>query len=127
MARLPNQKMTPGVPPRPSTLSKEAAAAWDEIVAELVESGIRLSKAHRTLLETAATLMADIADARETVDTEGAYLENPKTGVMQMHPAARRLDSLRRDFIKTMSALGMRSAAPGGDSKKVSMSELLDA
>lgn len=110
--------MTPGLPARPSTLAPEAAAAWDEIVGELVESGIQLSKAHRSLLETAATLSADIADAYEVVKIEGAYITNPKTDVVQAHPAARRLDGLRRDFIKTMSLLGMRSAAQGTGSNE---------
>lgn len=116
--------MTLGVPAKPSGLSKAAAAAWDFIAKELIESGIQLSKAHRSLLETAATLTADIEDARETVETEGAYIENSKTGVMQMHPAARRLDSLRRDYIKVMSLLGMRSA-PRGDGKDHTPTDIL--
>lgn len=114
MARLPNQNMTLGVPARPDNLEGKAAEAWDEIVTELVDSGIQLSKAHRTLLETAATLVADMEDSREVAKIEGHYRENPRTGAYQLHPAVRRLDALRRDFIKTMSQLGMRSAQAGG-------------
>jgi hypothetical protein len=44
------------------------------------------------------------------VAIEGAYVANDKTGVMQLHPATRRLDSLRRDYVKVLSLLGLRSA-----------------
>jgi phage terminase small subunit len=105
--------MTLGVPERPANLEGRAVEVWDEIVAELVGSGIQLSKAHRTLLETAAVLVVDMEDCRERAQIEGSYRENPRTGAYQLHPAVRRLDALRRDFIKTMSQLGMRSASPG--------------
>jgi len=115
MARLHNQNMKPGAPVKPKNLSARAAQEWDRISAELRESNIQVAQAHRGLITQAATISADIADAWETVQTEGAYLENPKTGVMQMHPAARRLDGLRRDYIKVMSLLGLRSAVSGED------------
>jgi P27 family predicted phage terminase small subunit len=113
MARLPNQQMTPGAPDKPKNLSERAAAEWDRIMGELHESNIQVAKAHRGLVANAATISADIADAWETVQTEGAYFENAKTGSMQMHPAARRLDNLRRDYIKVMSLLGLRAATSG--------------
>lgn len=118
MARLPNQKMKPGLPAKPLTLSKAAAVAWDSIMADLVESNIAIAKAHGRLIETAANIVADMADAQETVRIEGAYCLNSKNGVSQMHPAARRLDSLRRDYVKVLSLLGLRSAVSDGGGNK---------
>lgn len=118
MAHLPNQQLKAGIPAKSMGLSPRASAEWDRLVAELESSGIQVSKAHRTLITLAATIAADIADAWQSVKTDGAYIQNQKTGVMQAHPAAKRLDALRRDYIKVMSLLGMRSAkaADTGDS-----------
>jgi P27 family predicted phage terminase small subunit len=113
MARLPNQKMKSGKPDKPAYLSVKAAAEWDRIMDELIDSGIQISRAHRSLVEVAATTAVDMADARETIEVEGAYIENEKTGAAQSHPAARRLDTLRRDYIKVLSLLGLRSATAG--------------
>jgi phage terminase small subunit len=124
MARLPNQNMTPGTPVKPSGLSKAAAAEWDRLVRELLDSGIRIAKAHGRLIEQAATIVADMTDARETVEIEGAYVSNEKTGVMQLHPAARRLDALRRDYVKVLSLLGLRSAV--GEQAGKTLEDILD-
>jgi len=35
MARLPNQKMTPGAPAKPTGLSERASVEWDRLYAEL--------------------------------------------------------------------------------------------
>ena len=127
MAGMAKQQMTPGTPSKPAGLSKAAGAAWDEIVADLQESGIRIAKAHRTLLLQAAELQADAQDAAEHVALEGTYYTNDKTGVITLHPAAKRLDALRRDFVRIMSLLGMRSAvATGGPSKEKTGAALLD-
>jgi len=113
MARLPNQHMTAGQPDKPTNLSTRAASEWDRLVAELQNSGIQVSKAHRILISLAATIGADIADAWETVKRDGAYVTNEKTGALQSHPAAKRLDALRRDYIKVMSLIGLRAAVAG--------------
>jgi len=119
-------KVKAGKPNKPLWLSKRAAEEWDRIVGEMTASGIQVSQAHRALIEQAATIAADAADARLTVETEGAYMENPKTGVMQMHPAARRLDALRRDHIKVLSLLGLRAAtASQEDDREESLEDLL--
>jgi phage terminase small subunit len=97
MARLPNQQLKAGIPAKSNGLSPRASAEWDRLVAELGSSGIQISKAHRTLITLAATIAADIADAWQSVKRDGAYIPNEKTGVMQAHPAAKRLDALRRD------------------------------
>lgn len=127
MARLPNQNMAPGVPAKPPGLSKTAVHEWNVLVQELADSNIQVSKAHGRLIEQAVNIMADLKDARETVTTEGAYISNEKTGVMQLHPAARRIDSLRRDYVKVLSLLGLRSAVVGqADDKSQSLEDMLD-
>ena len=110
MARMNNQKMTPGTPEKPLNLSPRAAQEWDRLVAELEASGIHVSKAHRSLISNAATIAADIAEAWAAIEQDGAYELNAKTGVNQMHPAAKRLDALRRDYLKVMSLIGLRAA-----------------
>jgi phage terminase small subunit len=111
--------MTPGQPDKPTNLSTRAAAEWDRIVTELTASSIGVSPAHRGLIAQAATIAADIAEAWAIVKDGGAYESNVKTGTTQMHPAAKRLDALRRDYIKVMSLIGLRAAVAGevpGDS-----------
>lgn len=127
MARLPNQNMKPGRPAKPPGLSKIAAREWDRLLRVLEESGIGIAKAHGELLEQAATIAADVADARETVKIEGAYVANEKTGVMQIHPAARRIDALRRDYVKVLSLLGLRSAVGASKDQGESLEDMLDA
>ena len=117
MARMVKQKLAPGAPDKPATLSPAAAAAWDRLVAELAASGIQVSKAHRALLSIASTLTADIADAWRVVQAEGAYVTNEKTGALQAHPASKRLDTLRRDYIKVLTMLGLRTAVAVRDTK----------
>jgi phage terminase small subunit len=119
MARMNNQKMTPGAPEKSANLSTRAAAEWDRIVGELGASGIQVSAAHRGLIAQAATISADIAEAWAIVKDGGGYEVNAKTGITQMHPAAKRLDALRRDYIKVMSLIGLRSPVqepPKGES-----------
>jgi len=49
--------------------------------------------------------------ARLTViERDGAYEVNKKTGTTQLHPASKRLDALRRDYVKVLSLLGLRAA-----------------
>jgi P27 family predicted phage terminase small subunit len=125
MARLHDQHLTPGTPTKPKTLSAPAAKEWDRIMDELTASGIQVSRAHRSLIEAAAVLAVDIDEARETVQDEGAYIDNDKTGGKQLHPAARRLDGLRRDYIKVMSLLGLRTAVQGDGGGPGSLADAL--
>jgi phage terminase small subunit len=117
--------MTPGAPDKPGTLSTRASAAWDKLVADLDASGIQVSKAHGVLISIAATLSADIAKAWETVKDEGSYVTNHKTGALQAHPEAKRLDSLRRDYIKVMSLIGLRAPVKEDTNHGPSIEDLL--
>lgn len=126
MARLPNQNMRAGTPDKPSNLSPRAAREWDRIIKELQESSIQVAKAHRALIAQAATIAADIADAWETIETEGAYIVNEKTGQSQSHPAAKRLDALRRDYVRVMSLIGLRTPTVGGGNEGRSLEDVLN-
>lgn len=117
--------MTPGRPAKPPGITKAAGAEWDRIVTDLLESNITIAKAHGRLITQAALIAVDIADASKTVSEKGPYYKNPNTGAILLHPATRRLDSLRRDYVKVLSLLGLRSAvaAPNDNS---SLDDMLD-
>jgi len=80
---------------------------------EFQAAGIAVSQAHRALIAQAATLAADIADAWEVIQIEGAYVVNEKNGSPMMHPAAQRIDRLRRDYLKVIFTLGLRGGSVG--------------
>lgn len=101
--------LKPGQPLKPTNLSDRAAIEWDRLVSELGGADIRISTAHRALLSLAATVAADISQAWEVVKAEGAYITNRKTGTVQVHPASKTLNELRRDYIKILTALGTRA------------------
>jgi phage terminase small subunit len=104
-----DRSLKPGKPSKPGNLSARAAQEWDRLTSELEAARIEVTTAHRTLLVLAATLAADIAKAWDTVKREGEYITNSKTGMVQAHPASKRLDALRRDYIKVLVTLGIRA------------------
>jgi phage terminase small subunit len=112
-----DNNLKPAKPEKPVHLSPAASAAWDRLIDQLERSQIELTVGHSRLLMLAATLEADMANAWEVVKVEGDYVTNRKTGAMQAHPASKRLDALRRDYIKVITTLGMR-ALPAPPPKK---------
>jgi phage terminase small subunit len=103
-----DKNLQPGQPLKPLHLSDRASLAWDRLVGELSASGIVATPAHRTALCLASTIAADIAEAWEVVKRDGAYITT-KAGVVA-HPASKRMDALRRDYIKVLVMLGVRTA-----------------
>lgn len=119
--------LKPGKPVKPSNLSDRASKEWDRLTGELEEAQIQLTTAHRTLLSSAATISADIAEAWEVVKEEGAYEVNAKTGAHVAHPASKRLDALRRDYLKVLTMLGLRAAvATEPDAKGRTLADVLE-
>jgi phage terminase small subunit len=104
----PNLK--PGAPAKPVNLSPGASREWDRLTGELDRSRIRLSEAHRATLTLAATVAADIAAMWTVIETDGLYWINKKTGEPKEHPAAKRMDALRRDYLKALTMLGLRAS-----------------
>jgi hypothetical protein len=99
---------------------------WDRIVGELSASNIQVTPAHRTALSLAATIAADIAGAWAKIEEDGAYIAT-KAGIAA-HPASKRLDALRRDYIKVLAMLGTRTAVttPPTNTEKSLTEELED-
>jgi phage terminase small subunit len=104
-----NSNLKPGQPLKPENLSARASKEWDRLAGELEAASIQVTVAHRAPLSLAATIAADIADAWEKVQEDGAY-QVTKTGAIQEHPASKKLDALRRDYIKVLAMLGLRTA-----------------
>jgi phage terminase small subunit len=117
--------LKPGQPLKPTNLSDRAGLEWDRLVSELSTAQIQVSTSHRALLSLAATIAADISQAWEVVKKEGAFISNKKTGTVQIHPASKMLNELRRDYIKVLTALGTRAmpAPPPEDGR--TLAELL--
>ena len=105
-----------GPPPRPATLSDTAAKEWDKLAQELADAGIQTTPAHRSVMELAANIAADMAEASIAIEKDGAYVAG-KMGIVA-HPATKRLDALRRDRIKVLTMLGIRVAAASPDTDK---------
>lgn len=127
MARLRNQNTKPGQPAKPPGMSKPASLEWDRLITELNDSNIAISVAHGRLIEQASLIAVDISEATAMVKEKGAYYLNKNTGAWVIHPAARRVDSLRRDYVKVLSLLGLRSAvASEGIERGKTLEEVLD-
>jgi phage terminase small subunit len=117
--------LQPGKPVKPDNLSDRASTAWDRLTDQLEAAHIQVTTAHSPLLTLAATIAADISKAWEVVKKEGEYSTNRKTGVAQVHPASKRLDALRRDYIKVLTALGTRAMAAPPPDNGPTLEELL--
>src|SRR5258707_7142969 len=104
----PGPELQPGTPLKPKGLSDQASIEWDRLSSELSEAGIQLAVAHRSPLTLAATIAADLQEAYQAVKRDGAYITT-KAG-LQAHPATKRIDALRRDYVKVMTVLGIRTA-----------------
>lgn len=110
----PGNDLQPGSPTKPRGLSASAALEWDRLTSELSEAGILITVAHRAAMTLAATIAADIKSDWAVLQNDGVYDLNAKTGTMQAHPAVKRMDALRRDYIKVLALLGLRAAVSGG-------------
>lgn len=119
-----DKNLHPGQPIKPADLAPDVAREWDRLMSEIEKASIQLSPAHRAPLELAASIAADIISDRTRLKADGYYITT-KAGLVA-HPASKRLDALRRDYIKILSMLGLRTAVAGhAPSKEPSLDELL--
>ena len=125
MARPKKNSVRPGMPKKPEHLSEQAAREWDRLVQEIADAGIEVTVAHRAPLTLAATIAADIKRDWEEIQREGAYSNSPKGGI-QAHPAVKRMDALRRDYIKVLSVIGLRPAQQAERGDGPSLAEMLE-
>jgi hypothetical protein len=109
--KLPGKLIT-GPPTKSEHLSEWASLEWDKLLAELEASGITLSPAHRCTLVVCATLRADIRDCWQVLQDNGGNYCKAGTGAPKLHPAANRLDVLRRDLTKALALLGLQKPVP---------------
>jgi phage terminase small subunit len=93
-------------------LSKSASEEWDRLFTELEASGITLTPAHRCTLVVCSTLRADIRDCWAVISANGSAYTQAGTGAVKLHPAAARLDVLRRDLTKALGLLGLQKPKP---------------
>jgi phage terminase small subunit len=105
-------ELRPGTPAKPFNLSERASAEWDRLLAELEDAGLQITVAHPAPHALAATIAADISTDWEEIKREGAYALSPKGGILA-HPAVKRMDALRREYLKALALLGLRAAVSG--------------
>src|SRR6185437_3906602 len=105
-------KLTPGELEKSPHLSAWASEEWDKLLAELEKSGIVLAPAHRCTLVVCATLRADIRDSWAVLQKNGGNYTTAGTGAVKLHPAAARLDVLRRDLTKALALLVLQKPTP---------------
>src|SRR5271156_4988360 len=100
-------KMIAGTPEKSDNLSPWASQEFDKLLAQLEASGITLSPAHSCTLVACATLRADIRSCWTVLKENGGDYCKAGTGAVKLHPAAARLDVLRRDLLKALGLLGL--------------------
>lgn len=108
-------------------LSPWASAEWDRLLTELEASGITLTPAHRCTLVVCATLRADIRDCWEQIRENGSAYTKAGTGAVKLHPAAARLDVLRRDLTKALALLGIHKPVAELQDKTPSLEDILNS
>jgi len=119
-------KLTEGEPDKSSNLSEWASQEWDKLLAELEASGITLSPAHRCTLVVCSTLRADIRDCWAVISANGSAYTQAGTGAVKLHPAAARLDVLRRDLTKALGLLGLQKPVPEAPDAGQSLEDILN-
>jgi phage terminase small subunit len=119
-------KLTTGEPVKSVNLSPWASEEWDRLLADLEASGITLSPAHRCTLVVCATLRADIRDCWAAISANGGAYTKAGTGAVKLHPAAARLDVLRRDLTKALATLGLQKPIPEDPQDGQSLNDILN-
>ena len=122
-----DEALRTGNPTKPEGLSARAGMEWDRLLAEINSAGLQLTPAHRAAVSLAATIGADIAEAYAQIRDAGPYEHNKKTGCTQMHPAAKRIDALRRDYIKVLTVIGLRPGTSDGSPDGETLEDVLNA
>jgi phage terminase small subunit len=108
-------------------LSPWASAEWDQMLSKLKASHIELTPAHAYLLTVCSTLRADIRDCWAVIQENGGSYTKAGTGAVKLHPAAARLDVLRRDLTKALALLGLQKPeAEEPAERRPTLKEILD-
>jgi hypothetical protein len=121
----PPAKLATGQPDKSANLSPWASQEWDKLLSQLEASGITLSPAHSCTLVVCATLRADIRDCWQAITENGGAYTKAGTGAVKLHPAAARLDVLRRDLTKALGLLGLQKPTPEEQHSGETLEEIL--
>jgi hypothetical protein len=70
-----------------------------------------MSHSDRGLVALAATFSADIKSCWAAIEANGSDYCHSAAGTPKLHPAVQRLDCLRRDLLKALTALGLQKPA----------------
>jgi phage terminase small subunit len=126
LERVRKPRSTPEAMEKSPRLSPWASEEFDRLLAELEKSGIVLTPAHRCTLIVCATLRADIRDCWAVIRENGSAYCKAGTGAVKLHPAAARLDVLRRDLTKALALLGLQKPVPDEpEDKEPTLEEIL--
>ena len=104
-------KLIPDAPHRPEGLSPRATGEWVRLVLEMQNSGIVLVPAYRALLTQAATLCADFYAAWQSIQKDGRYTVNKRSGVMKLNPAIDDMNKTRGQLMRVLWQLGLTPRA----------------
>jgi phage terminase small subunit len=119
-------KLIAGELVKSANLSPWASQEWDKLLSQLEASGIALSPAHSATLIICATLRADIRDCWTVISANGSAYTQAGTGAVKLHPAAARLDVLRRDLTKALGLLGLQKPIPEDPQAGASLEDILN-
>jgi phage terminase small subunit len=114
--------IVPGVPEKPSGLSERAAFYWDQLLAQLIASGVQLVVGDSHLITLGACVKADLETAWQAVQEGGRYLTNAKSGAVKLNPAVDDCNRLSERLQKILWQLNLsprsRGNPPVSPSKK---------
>lgn len=109
-ANAAEPKYAPGAPPMPSWLSAGAAAEWERLV-PLLETWRVLAETDLAILASYCCAVGDLSEARATLQREGLYYTNEKSGLYKEHPAAKASRELWQQIRLLANELGLTPAA----------------
>jgi P27 family predicted phage terminase small subunit len=110
-------KLTPGLPQKPSNLSEAASDHWDRIVSEMKDSGILLIPGFRAIIVQASVLQADLAAAWDDIQAHGRYI-TARSGARKLNPAVADAHTTREKLMRVLYQLGLTPKSIGGNAGK---------
>lgn len=108
-----NANIVPGVPVKPSGLSARAGFYWDQVLEQLIASGIQLVTGDAHLITLGACVKADLEVSWKTVQEGGRYIANPKSGAVKLNPAVDDCNRLSERLQKILWQLNLSPRSRG--------------
>jgi phage terminase small subunit len=108
-----NTLVNPGTPVKPEGLSERAGFYWDQLLGQLVDSGVMLVIGDATLITLGATVKADLEVSWAAVQEGGRYLTNVKSGAVKLNPAVDDCNRLSERLQKILWQLNLSPRSRG--------------